>query len=113
MARGLTGDQGVVIPATNVKDLMLREDLVEAVRGGRFAIVSVETIDDALEILSGAAAGKPDGEGAYPEGTVNGRVVAGLRRFAERAREFAAPIPAAAGGDQRSTQSRRKGAGSG
>ncbi len=112
-ARGLNGDQGVIIPATNVKDLMLRDDVIEAVRGGRFAIVAVETIDDALEILSGAAAGEPDGEGAYPESSVNGRVVAGLHRFAERAREFAAPIMTTTGTDGRPTRSRRKRSGSG
>lgn len=95
VARGLTGEQGVVIPSSNVKDLMLREDVVEAVRGERFSIIAVDTIDDALEVLSGMPAGTAAADGAYPDESVNGRVVAGLRRFAEHAREFAAPLGAA------------------
>jgi len=107
-ARGLTGEQGVVIPASNTKDLMLRDEIVAAVRDGRFAIVAVESIDDTLEILTGAAAGTPDGDGAYPGESVNGRVVAGLERFAQRAREFAAPILPTGGADARPGRSRRK-----
>lgn len=107
VTRGLTGEQGVVIPAGNVKDLMLRDDLIEAVRDERFSVVSVETIDDALEILSGMPAGTADADGAYPDDSVNGRVVAGLRRFAERAREFAAPLGAAGGAERRATRPRR------
>ena len=92
---------------------MLREDVVDAVRAGKFAIVVAETIDDALEVLSGSEAGEPDAEGAYPEASVNGRVVAGLHRFAERAREFMGPAAPAGGGARRSARSSRKRAGSG
>jgi len=91
-ARGLTGGQGVIIPAANAKDLMLRDDVVEAVRDSRFTILTVETIDDALELVSGLPAGLAGADGTFPADSVNGRVVAGLLRFAERAREFATPV---------------------
>ncbi|MDA1271341.1 MAG: AAA family ATPase [Chloroflexi bacterium] len=68
---GLTGSQGVIIPHQNVKNLMLRDDVVEAIRDGRFHIYSVKTIDEGLEILTGRPAGVADESGAYPEGTVN------------------------------------------
>jgi len=74
-ARGLTGEHGVVIPAANVKHLMLRHDVVEAVRAGRFKVLAVETVDEAVEALTGVAAGAADADGAYPDGTVN-RLVA-------------------------------------
>jgi lon-related putative ATP-dependent protease len=90
-ARGLAGDQGVLIPAANVKNLMLRDDVVEAVREGQFHIYAVATIDEGLEILTGKAAGEPDETGAYPEGSANGLVLARLRHLAERARAFAGP----------------------
>ncbi len=68
---GLTGTQGVMIPHQNVKNLMLRDDVVEAVREGKFHIYAVKTIDEGLEILTGTAAGEVDAAGAFPEGTVN------------------------------------------
>jgi lon-related putative ATP-dependent protease len=86
--RGLSGDQGVIIPATNAKDLMLRSDIVEAVRAGRFAVATVETIDDALEILTGMPAGQPETDGTYQPDTANRRVVDALGGFAMRVREF-------------------------
>jgi lon-related putative ATP-dependent protease len=106
-ARGLSGEQGVIIPAANAKDLMLRSDVIDAARQGRFRIVSVETIDDALEILSGASAGEPAGDGTYPADSVNARVVAGLDHFAQRAREYASPLAAAAGEGKRAARTRR------
>ena len=81
--RGLSGDHGVLIPAANVKHLMLREDVVEAVRDGRFQIYPIETIDEGIEILTGRAAGARDAEGAFPEGTVNHMVEDRLLMFAE------------------------------
>ena len=69
--RGLTGNQGVIIPRTNVKDLMLREDVLTAVDEGRFHIWAVDTVDDGIEILTGIPAGKADKNGDYPKGTVN------------------------------------------
>jgi lon-related putative ATP-dependent protease len=88
-ARGLTGDQGVLIPATNVKHLMLRDDVVEAAAAGKFHIYPVETIDQGIELLTGVAAGTPNADGKYPAGTVNGAAQETLARFAEKARSFA------------------------
>ena len=87
-ARGLTGAQGVLIPAANTKHLMLRRDVVEAVEAGRFQVYPVETIDEGLELLTGVAAGTRDAEGAFPEGSVHQRVDARLLDFARQARSF-------------------------
>jgi len=70
-ARGLTGNQGVLIPHANVKHLMLRDDVVEEVRAGRFVIHAVDNVDQAIELLTGVPAGEPDEEGSVPEGSVN------------------------------------------
>ncbi len=72
-ARGLTGEQGVLIPAGNVRSLMLRRDIVEAAQDGRFHIYPVETIEEGLELLTGMDAGEPDEDGLYPAETVYGR----------------------------------------
>lgn len=82
--RGLTGEQGVLIPRTNVVHLMLRQDVVEAVAAGRFHIYPIDTIDQGMEILTGVAAGELDGNGAYPDGSINRRVVARLAELAEK-----------------------------
>ncbi|MCU0803514.1 MAG: AAA family ATPase [Burkholderiales bacterium] len=81
-ARGLTGDQGVIIPAANVPHLMLRDDVVDAAAGGRFHVVPVRTVDEAIETLTGVPAGTPHHLGEYPEQTVNGRAAARLREYA-------------------------------
>lgn len=81
-AMGLTGDQGVIIPSQNVDNLMLREDVIAAVKEGRFHIYPVHTIDEGLELLTGLEAGEMK-DGRYPEGTVNDRV---QRRLEELAR---------------------------
>ncbi|MGC9111316.1 MAG: Lon protease family protein [candidate division WOR-3 bacterium] len=86
--KGLTGTQGVLIPKANVGDLMLREDVVAAVREGRFHIYAVETIDQGIELLTGVPAGKPGRNGDYPPESVNGRVKARLRALAESFRRF-------------------------
>ena len=86
--RGLTGRQGVLIPESNVKHLMLRHDVVEAVAASRFAVYPVRHVDEGIELLTGLPAGEPDGEGRYPEGTVNAKVLARLEAFAERRRRF-------------------------
>ncbi len=91
-ARGLTGDQGVMIPASNVQNLMLRQDVVEAVAEGKFNIFAVTTIDQGVEILTGLPAGEPDKNGDYPADSINGLVVAKLDRLAEKQRAFAAPL---------------------
>ena len=87
--RGLTGDQGVLIPATNTDNLMLRPDVVAAVEAGEFHIYPVETVDDGIEALTGVEAGTRDEQGAFPDDTLNGQVEAQLREFAEQRRAFA------------------------
>ena len=90
-ARGLTGEQGVLIPQSNVKHLMLRKDVVEAVAAGIFTVYGVGTIDEGIEILTGIPAGQRDEAGNFPEGTVNQRVEARLVKLAEQRKTFAAP----------------------
>ncbi|MFN2129369.1 MAG: Lon protease family protein [Anaerolineae bacterium] len=89
-ARGLTGEQGVLIPSSNVKHLMLRQDVRDAVDAGKFQIFAVDTIDQGIEILTGIPAGEPDEEGNYPEGTVNYRVKQRLAELAEKRRKYGA-----------------------
>ncbi|MGE5240416.1 MAG: Lon protease family protein [Bacteroidota bacterium] len=94
-ARGLTGDQGVLIPAANVKHLMLRHDVVEACAQGKFHVYPVTTVDEGIELLTGVAAGERDDEGLFPDDTINQRVEVKLLVFAEQARAFGAPPEAA------------------
>ena len=86
--RELTGNQGVLIPASNARHLMLRRDVVEAADAGRFHIYAVQTIDECLEMLTGVAAGQPDDEGVFPDDTVNERVRQRLIGFAEDRQAF-------------------------
>ena len=86
---GFTGDQGVLIPAANVRHLMLRADVVEAARQGTFRIFPVAHIDEGIELLTGVPAGSRGADGRYPPASVNGRVEARLESFAETARAFA------------------------
>lgn len=86
--KGLTGDQGVVIPDSNVKNLMLREDVVEAVEEGQFHIYPVSTIDEGIAILTGKEAGERQPDGTYPKGTVNRAVQDRLQELGEKAKEF-------------------------
>jgi predicted ATP-dependent protease len=88
VARGLSGRQGVLIPATNVRHLMLRQDVVEACRAERFRVYPVETVDQAMELLAGMAAGEADAEGGYPEDSVNGRVLLRLQELSVLARLY-------------------------
>jgi lon-related putative ATP-dependent protease len=88
-ARGLTGDQGVVIPATNVKHLMLRPDVVEAAAAGRFRVFAVGTIDEALAVVTGVEAGEPGEDGRYPDGTINRRVADRLHELSVLRRKAA------------------------
>jgi predicted ATP-dependent protease len=90
-AKGLTGDQGVLIPYQNIRHLMLREDVVEAVQEGQFHIYSVKTIDEGMEILTGIPAGERLGDGTYPEGTVNYLVSMRLTEYARRMRDYKMP----------------------
>jgi lon-related putative ATP-dependent protease len=94
-ARGLTGDQGVLIPAANVGHLMLRHDVVEACAQGKFHVYPVRTVDEGMELLTGVPAGERDAEGLFPDNTINQRVEVKLLVFAEQARAFGAPPEAA------------------
>ncbi len=87
--KGLTGTQGVMIPAANIPDLMLKEEVVEAVAQGKFHIYAVKTIDEGIEILTGAPAGERGPDGKYPPDCINGLVDDRLRSLAEGLREFA------------------------
>ncbi|NLF10900.1 MAG: AAA family ATPase [Anaerolineaceae bacterium] len=87
-AQGLTGDQGVLIPTSNVQHLMLRQDVVNAVREGQFHVYAVDTIDRGIEILTGAPAGEKDEEGNYPPGSINYLVAKRLVQMAERSKRF-------------------------
>jgi predicted ATP-dependent protease len=79
-ARGLDGSHGVVLPAANTKDLMLRPAVVGAVEAGQFQVYVAHHVDEVMEILTGLPAGHPDGNGQFPKGSVNGQV---QRRLAE------------------------------
>ncbi|HEY6561867.1 MAG TPA: ATP-binding protein [Polyangiaceae bacterium] len=85
---GLTGEQGVLIPKSNVKNLMLRRDVVAAVESSRFHVYAVENVDDAIELLTGTPAGIRDSAGKFPDGSVNGLVEQRLLSFANSARAF-------------------------
>ncbi|MCK4832030.1 MAG: AAA family ATPase, partial [Anaerolineales bacterium] len=90
-ARGLTGDQGVIMPAANKRDLVLRDDVVQAVASGQFHVWAVETIDEGLELLTGVPAGEPTPDGVQldAEGSVHGAVQARLRQLAVELESFA------------------------
>ncbi|MEW8245065.1 MAG: ATP-binding protein [Candidatus Thiodiazotropha endolucinida] len=81
--RGLSGHQGVLIPSANVKHLILREDVVQAVKADKFAVYPIENIDQGIALLTGIPAGTRDENGEFPEDSVNGRVEASLIRFSE------------------------------
>jgi predicted ATP-dependent protease len=87
-AKGLTGKQGVILPIENVPDLMLRPDVAEAVRAGKFHLYPVASVDEGIEILSGVKAGEALPEGGFEPGTVYGRVDARLRELAEGLKEY-------------------------
>lgn len=88
---GLTGEQGVLVPRANVKHLMLKPEVVKAVEAGRFQLWAIDTIDDALALLTGLDAGARGADGTFPAQSVNGRVAARLARLAEQARAFSRP----------------------
>ncbi|MCP5096449.1 MAG: AAA family ATPase [Chloroflexi bacterium] len=91
-ARGLSGAQGVLIPKANVKHLMLRQDVIDAVAENRFAIYPISHVDQGIELLTGMEAGELDEDGEYPSGSVNGRIISRLDKLAEKMRNFA-PVP--------------------
>lgn len=88
-ARALTGSQGVIIPASNVKHLMLRSDVVESVRNNQFNVYAVETADQVMELLTGKAAGEADEKGEFPDDSVNGKVKQSLIAMNRQRQKFA------------------------
>ncbi len=89
--KGLTGEQGVLVPRSNVRNLMLRRDVVEAVEQGKFNIYAVGTLDEGIEVLTGVPAGQRDSEGHYPLSSVNGLVEKQLKEYSERLKHLGAP----------------------
>lgn len=101
-ARGLTGKQGVIIPTANLENLVLRQDVVDAAREGRFHVYPVSSVDEGIALLTGIPAGELT-DGAYPPDSINGRVVSRLARFAEKQRasgESTSDEPAIPAGDR-------------
>ncbi|MGQ0568229.1 MAG: Lon protease family protein [Armatimonadota bacterium] len=88
---GLTGRQGVMIPHQNLRNLMLNDEVTQAIGAGRFHVWAVRSIDEGLEVLTGLPAGQADAKDAYPEGTVNFQVSRRLGELADRLRRFAPP----------------------
>lgn len=88
-ARGLTGDQGVLIPAANVKHLMLRQDVVAAAEAGQFHIYAIENVDQAIALLTDLIAGEADANNEYPEGSLNQKVVVRLNELVNISKSFA------------------------
>jgi predicted ATP-dependent protease len=91
LKRELKGDQGVIIPRASVKSLMLRDEIVEAVRAVKFHIYAIAHVDEGIELLTGIPAGQPDRNGRYLEGTINARVLRTLRVYSERMRDWYGP----------------------
>ena len=98
--KGLTGQQGVLIPVVNVKNLMVKKEVVDAVEAGNFHIYQVETVEEGIQILTGVQVGTPDDAGMYPEGTLYGKVQKKLKKYLDREmmlRRGTAPLKSAAG----------------
>jgi predicted ATP-dependent protease len=87
-AKGLNGEQGVLIPAANARNLMLKEEVVAAVKEGKFHIYPVSTIDQGIEVLTGVRAGRRRKDGSFEPGSINGRVQKRLASLAEKLRDF-------------------------
>lgn len=90
-ARGLSGNQGVIIPRQNLRNLMLREEVVNAVKEGKFHIYAVGTVDEGMEILTGMETGERREDGTYPDGTINFKVHKKLKEMAANLRKFSIP----------------------
>ncbi|MCK4587100.1 MAG: ATP-dependent protease, partial [Gammaproteobacteria bacterium] len=86
--KALTGDQGVIIPASNVKHLMLHDNVVKASEQGKFHIYPVSTVDEAIALLTGIKAGKLNKKGNYPKASINYRVQSRLEELAKLRHEF-------------------------
>ena len=90
-ARGINGDQGVVIPKANLRNLMLRPEVIDAVKEGKFHIYAVSTVDEGIEVLTGVAAGRRGKSGKYPTGTINRKVADTLKAMADKLKKFYGP----------------------
>ena len=86
--RGLTGTQGVLIPVSNVKDLVLNNEVVDAVRDGMFHIYPIAQISEGIELLMGYPAGERDNQGQFPPDSVHGKVYEKLKAFANAAKNY-------------------------
>ncbi|RJQ32193.1 MAG: ATP-binding protein [Actinobacteria bacterium] len=86
--KGLTGEQGIIIPKQNVENLMLKQEVIDAVKDGRFQIYAIKTIDEGIEMLTGKKAGEQQEDGTYPVGTIHFLVDKKLRAFAERLAKY-------------------------
>jgi lon-related putative ATP-dependent protease len=86
--QGLTGEQGVLIPVSNIKNLMLRDDVVDAIENEQFHVWAVSSIDEGITLLTGREAGEPDENGEYPQGSVHRLVHERLQEYAQRQRQF-------------------------
>jgi len=87
-AKGLTGQQGVIVPRLNLVDLMLRKDVVDTIKDGKFHIYAVESIDEGIEILTGVPAGEQHADGSFDKDTVNGAANEKLVKFAEQIKDY-------------------------
>lgn len=103
---GLTGTQGVLIPASNVQNLMLREDVVAAAKAGLFSIWAVRTIDEGIEILTGTPAGERESSGRFTAGSVNARVDARLQTLAQQLKAMSEPAEVSRNGKVKPGSSR-------
>ena len=82
--KGLTGNQGVLIPRANVKNLMVKKEVIDAVEGKQFHIYPVATVEEGIAILTGQTVGTPDAEGNYAENTIYGEVQQKLKKYLEK-----------------------------
>jgi lon-related putative ATP-dependent protease len=90
-AKGLTGEQGVMIPQSNVQNLMLKEEVIDAVQANKFSIYAVKSIDEGIEVLTGKKAGQQQADGTFEEDTVNYLVDKQLRQMADKLKEYPSP----------------------
>jgi predicted ATP-dependent protease len=82
-ARGLTGEQAVIIPTSNIRNLMLKQSVIDAVEQGLFAVYSVSNVNEALSLLMNSSAGEINAEGQYPLDSINFRAVARLKEISD------------------------------
>ncbi|MBM3120206.1 MAG: ATP-dependent protease, partial [Chloroflexi bacterium] len=90
-AKGLNGSQGVMIPQRNLRNLMLRQEVMDSVKQGKFHVYAVSTVDEGIEVLTGVKAGEKNEDGSYPDGTINYKVGKKLKEMAAKLRQFTVP----------------------